>query len=160
MNDQLTNIIYSLCREFEVSHLLIAAIIYEESRFIESRRRFEIGWFNRLLPLERNKLLGYVPPEGICSLDTEKADRSTSWGLMQVLGETARERGFRKESFLELLKPAINLEHGVSYFKRMLRLKVNEKDALLAYNGGADKGYPERVYSHIKEGRTVKFLAD
>lgn len=152
MND-LTELIHSAARRHQISPQIIAAVIFEESRGKQWRTRFETHWFRKLLATPRENLIGYVPPESVCSGNTERAHRATSWGLMQVLGETARERGFKGESLTLLLDQTINVEIGCGYLAHLIALKGDEEAGVLAYNGGGDDQYALRIYSHIDEGR-------
>lgn len=149
----LTLLINSVARKHQITPQLVAAIIYEESRGKVYRTRFEMRWFTRLRGIKRDQLLGFVPGESLCSLDTEKVHRATSWGLCQILGETARERGFQGENLTQLIEPEVGVDIAMGYLAHLIKLKGNEYDAVLAYNGGADDQYPIRVYAHIDEGR-------
>jgi len=76
---------------------------------------------------------------------TEEWTRSMSWGLMQLMGETARERGFT-DAIPELLDPGTGLQWGCVQLKAMLHLAAGDiKKALLFYNGGKNKQYPDEV---------------
>jgi len=53
------------------------------------------------------------------SILTELLGQQTSWGLMQIMGATARERGFRGW-LTELCDPATNLEWGCRHLRWMI----------------------------------------
>lgn len=62
--------------------------------------------------------------------------QQASWGLMQVMGAVARERGFWRPDLPDLTQPTLGIVYGVrqlTYFRKRFR---NEADMLAAYNGG------------------------
>jgi soluble lytic murein transglycosylase-like protein len=70
--------------------------------------------------------------------------------LMQVMGQTAREHEFAAGSLASLCDPAIGLDVGCRVFARKLgaaRGKVEQ--ALLFWNGGANRSYPAEVLARI-----------
>lgn len=107
---------------------LVAAIIEVESSGNTFAMRYEPLWWRRLSQHESVK--------GVSSA-TERAQLSTSWGLMQVMGVTARELGFRGPFLSALCQPSVGIEFGVRYLKRQLdRYDGNEVEAVAAYNAG------------------------
>ena len=83
-------------------------------------------------------------------LKTEKFCQQTSWGLLQIMGAVARERGFRGW-LTELCDPTVNLEWGCKHLRWMLDhpldyglsiaqgpavLKGTLADLAAAWNGG------------------------
>lgn len=109
-----------------------------------------------------------------CTADTESAHQRTAWGLMQIMGGTARQVGF--EGWLpELVDPETNIRIGIAYLG-MLTAQHGGKHGLdgviSAYNAGAprktaegkfqNQGYVSRVkklmpkYAEILKGRDLK----
>lgn len=83
---------------------------------------------------------------------TEKTMRATSFGLMQVLGQVAREYGFSGDFLTELLDPIQGLEYGCRKLANCMdRANGEVRQALLLYNGGGDKGYPDKVLQHYSK---------
>lgn len=118
---------------------LLPAMAQVESTNNPWAARYEPGFFARYIaPLDS------CPAPAGCSDETERRMRATSWGLMQVMGQTAREHGF--EGWLpELCDPAVGVEYGCLYLARQ-RKRVGRLgwDAVCAaYNGGlgAVKGF-------------------
>lgn len=82
---------------------------------------------------------------------TEKTARAFSYGLMQIMGQTAREFGFAGDFLTELLDPIQGLEYGCRKLARcMERSNGDVRAALLQYNGGSDKSYPDKVLAHLE----------
>jgi soluble lytic murein transglycosylase-like protein len=81
---------------------------------------------------------------------TEAWARAFSWGLMQVMGQTAREHGFDGKFVSELCDPAVGLEIGCHILVHKLAVKHGEVGAaLLAWNGGANASYDDQVLARV-----------
>ena len=69
---------------------------------------------------------------------TEHQLQKFSWGLMQIMGGTARWLGFEKPLPL-LLEPKIGVSWGTMYFGSLFKRYGNEADAVSAYNQGSPR---------------------
>jgi hypothetical protein len=78
---------------------LVCAVVEQESAWDTHAIRYEPGFRTR-----------YVAPLGLPP--TEEIARSISWGLMQVMGQVAREHGFQGKFLSALCDPAIGLDLG------------------------------------------------
>jgi Transglycosylase SLT domain len=78
---------------------LVCAIIEQESAWNPHAIRYEPGFRTR-----------YVAPLGLPP--TEEIARSISWGLMQVMGQVAREHGFTGKFLSALCDPVVGLDIG------------------------------------------------
>lgn len=64
-----------------------------------------------------------------------------SWGLMQVMGATARELGFQGTFFTELCNPPeLGLKYGMLYLRKLYKKYGDWPDAIASYNAG----HPEK----------------
>lgn len=121
---------------------LVCAVIEQESAWNPWAVRYEPGFLSR-----------YVAPlytAGKLSA-TEAYTRSMSWGLMQVMGQVAREHGFAEPSLAELCDPATGVEFGCRVLaERLARAKGDVPAALLAWNGGTDANYVAEVLARKK----------
>jgi soluble lytic murein transglycosylase-like protein len=116
---------------------LVCAQIERESEWNPWAIRFEPGFEAR-----------YVEPrEGAEHMTvTEAYARGFSWGLGQVLGEVAREFGFRGEFLSELSDPATGIEFQCRKLAKCLKdANGNVVKALETYNGGARPQYASEV---------------
>lgn len=101
--------------------------VVQESRWDPYAVREEPGFYRR-----------YVLP----NLTTSRAKReqwqlATSWGLLQVMGQTAREMGFSGKYIPQLLDPSLSLYFGCKYLMHQKKRGDGEwAQALAAYNGG------------------------
>lgn len=143
---------------------LLAALLITESEGKTFAARFEPAFHRKYIkPRDKAFLKGHWPqwtsdPDGELK---ERLDRSTSWGLGQIMGQTARENGFAGNYLCHLCDPVVNIEMTASilakcYAKAAL---VDSEDivrrAFLYYNGGADKDYPNRVFKNLAKGRSI-----
>ena len=117
---------------------LVCAVIEQESAWNPWALRYEPAFYER-----------YVAPQlarGRIANEGEARARAFSWGLMQVMGEVARERGFDGAWLAQLCDPAVGLDVGC----RVLAAKIaaaegNVANALQLWNGGANPGYAAEV---------------
>ena len=123
---------------------VVCAIAERESTWNPWSIRYEPAFFNKYVIPLYTKALSNPKPEDQMSITEAKA-RSFSWGLMQLMGEDARELGFTGD-LASLCDPETGLEYGCVAFAR--KLAVNGGDvgrALEAYNGGANPNYAAEV---------------
>lgn len=76
---------------------------------------------------------------------------SCSYGLMQIMLQTAYEYGFNGIFPTELCDPAVNINIGCKIIARKIKLGGSVEKALLLYNGGGSLGYPALVLAHRQE---------
>jgi soluble lytic murein transglycosylase-like protein len=112
---------------------LVCAIVEQESAWDTHAIRYEPFFRTRYVaPLQ-------LPP-------TEEIARSISWGLMQVMGQVAREHGFAAKFLSELCEPATGLETGCAVLAAKLASASGDvAGALKLWNGGANEDYAAQV---------------
>lgn len=82
---------------------------------------------------------------------TEQNLRATSFGLMQILGQVARELGY-SGPLGGLCEPALGIKYGCAKLAAALKkAKGDYTAALLAYNGGANAQYAAEVLAFSKK---------
>lgn len=132
MND-MNEIINQHAERYHLPEWLITAIIQVESGGNPWATRYEKNFYLRYL---NNIEINPIKP---CSLYTEKVARATSWGLMQVMGQVARERGFNRPFLSELCTPELGLEFGcrqLAWLATRYRVSESWEPVIRAYNGG------------------------
>lgn len=84
---------------------------------------------------------------------TEANGRATSWGLMQLMGETAREEGYT--GYLpQLCEPDTGLPRGILHLKKELsRAGGDVHNALQFWNGGSNPDYAAEVMTRMDKYR-------
>jgi len=134
---------------------LIAAIIQVESSGNTFAIRYESGF-----------LLTYVKKDVQrfgASQDTERISRATSWGLMQIMGQVARELGFEDPFLSSLCEPVNGIEYGCRLLAKLRDKhfgKFGWEGVISAYNQGSprkddsgeyvNQGYVMKVMKHLK----------
>ena len=84
-----------------ISANLLAAVVHQESGGNPFAVRYEPAFLKKYLEDKTKKTIGgYVPTK--CSWETEVYLRSVSYGAMQIMGQVARERGFKGEFLTQL----------------------------------------------------------
>lgn len=137
--EQLLSLVKQKAAKYGLDYSLVAAVVEQESGWNTWAIRYEPGFYEH-----------YV--KGMTLSETEKHARSTSWGLMQVMGQVAREHGFKGLFLSELCDPEVGLDCGCAHlFSWLQRVGGNTETALLRYNGGANPNYPGEVMARIPD---------
>jgi len=112
---------------------LVCAVVEQESGWDTHAIRYEPGFRAR-----------YVEPLGLPP--TEEAARAMSWGLMQVMGQVAREHGFAGKFLSTLCDPATGLAVGCGVLEsKLASAQYDISRALELWNGGANPDYATEV---------------
>jgi soluble lytic murein transglycosylase-like protein len=131
----------ALARKAAATHsldpALVCAVIEQESSWSPWAMRYEPAFFAKYVAnlYTNNKITA-----------SEAYARGFSWGLMQVMGQVARETGFDATFLSTLCDP----EQGLAVGCKLLRKKLDAMDGdttrgLLAWNGGGNPAYPAQV---------------
>jgi soluble lytic murein transglycosylase-like protein len=122
---------------------LVCAVVEQESAWDRWAARYEPGFYER-----------YVQPQlarGAALDQTEARMRAFSWGLMQVVGQVAREHGFAGASLAQLCDAATGLEIGCRVLAaKLAAAEGNVAHALLLWNGGGNRDYPDAVLARAR----------
>jgi len=130
----------------EISVDLVLALIWQESAGNEWAIRHEYAYqyfYNykdHYALYDRNQSVSgnRIKAQTILGL-TEFFAQSTSWGLLQIMGAAARERGFKARYLSELCDPQANLLFGLKHLHEwgFNYGKLDIKPALTRWNGSA-----------------------
>lgn len=137
---------------------LVAAIVLQESSGDPTASRPEPKFYIKYL--EGRPLEGFVPTD--MPEEWERALRSHSFGLMQLMGQVAREMGFKAPRLIRLCDPAINLDYGCRKLKQLFARFGNLPEpartdrVLLAWNGSP--AYAPAVRARIQKRETFQIL--
>lgn len=129
---------------------LVCAVVEQESSWNTLAIRYEPQFFARYVaPLVGSDEM--KPPT-----ETESRSRAFSWGLMQILGQCAREMGFEGLYLSELLQPQVGLKFGCKLLARELgRAGGDVERALQLWNGGANPNYAPAVMARMDKYREL-----
>lgn len=129
--------------------VLVQAVVEQESNWNPWSIRYEPAFKAR-----------YVDPLNLTP--TEAVARSISWGLMQLMGEVAREHGYAG-NLAELCDPVTGLEFGCRKLKDCV-VRANAQahadgfdpvEAALEYwNGGGNPDYGKQVMARMSKYAT------
>lgn len=114
---------------------LVSAIVRVESGGDPWAIRYEPQFYDHYIAPKPVK--GKAP----CSAQTEGRMQATSWGLMQIMGATARETGFNGVFLSQLCDPETGLDWGCRYLIRLFKRFGGQGDeaVIAAYNAGSPR---------------------
>ena len=116
---------------------LVCAVVEQETAWDTHAIRYEPAFRSR-----------YVAPLGLPP--TEEIARSISWGLMQVMGQVAREHGFTGKFLSALCEPPAGLEIGCAVLAAKFAAAAGDVSrALELWNGGSNPGSAAQVLARI-----------
>jgi soluble lytic murein transglycosylase-like protein len=121
---------------------LVCAVIEQESAWNPWAMRFEPAFFARYIAT--------MYASGAITA-TEAYQRAYSWGLMQVMGQVARENHYTATYLSQLCDPRDGVSVGCVVLKVKLRAAGGDvRKGLLLWNGGGNPSYPDEVLARIK----------
>jgi soluble lytic murein transglycosylase-like protein len=125
----------------ELDEALVCAVVEQESGWNTWAIRYEPAFFAKYVaPLYTNNKVGA----------TEAYARGISWGLLQVMGQTAREKGANSTYLSTLCDPAVGLAVGCRILRQKLEAAGGDAArALQAWNGGANPDYAAEVLARV-----------
>jgi soluble lytic murein transglycosylase-like protein len=136
------NLITTAARANGVDANLIAAIVQTESGGQMYATRYERAYKYIVEPDKYAKNLGIT-------IETETLHQATSWGLMQVMGGTLRDLGFR-EHIPKICQPNLNLDYGSRLLARLCAKHSQLSDVIASYNAGSPRKsggvYENQIY--------------
>ncbi len=151
MNPQIIATIKIKAEEFGVDPDLVQAFVFVESSGNPTATRYEANFYKKYIQpmLHQNAI---TPHEAI--------GRATSWGLMQIMGQVAREKGFKGE-FEELYEPGVGLTWGLKHLKHFIDKYPDLDDAITSYNAGSprkngdgqyvNQNYVNRIHRYLAQ---------
>lgn len=136
--DEMIALARATAAKHDLDEALVCALCEHESE----------GWNTWAMRYEPAFFQKYVAPLYAASKisATEAYARSFSYGLGQVMGQTARELGFANEFLSELCDPPVGLEYACRKLAKAMELAHGDITAgLLRYNGGGNPNYANLV---------------
>jgi soluble lytic murein transglycosylase-like protein len=116
---------------------VVCAVVEQESGWNPWAMRYEPAFFAKYVAnlYTNNKISA-----------SEAYARGFSWGLMQVMGQVAREAGFDALFLSALCDPEQGLATGCKVLRKKFDAMAGDATrALLAWNGGANPAYAAQV---------------
>ena len=116
---------------------MVCAVCEQESSWNTFAMRYEPAFFDHYI----------ASMTGLSA--TERVARATSYGLMQVMGQTAREFGFSGQFISELCDPNVGIEMGCRKLQKCFSIHGADESGLLCYNGGSNPNYGQEVLARV-----------
>lgn len=137
---QLVAIAKAAAKANELDPALVCAVIEQESGWNPWAMRYEPGFMAKYVaPLYTNNKISA----------TEAYGRCISWGLMQTLGQVAREFGY-DGPLPQLCEPTVGIVIGCKILSHKIKIADNDvRSGLLKYNGGARPQYADEVLARM-----------
>jgi soluble lytic murein transglycosylase-like protein len=133
--NELVSLAIQVAAKHGLDPVLVCSVVEQESAWDTFAVRFEPPFLEKYI----KPIAQHMPP-------TEEMTRSMSFGLMQLMGEVARELGFAGHFLTSLCDPATGLEYGCRHLKNKLDHAGGDvTNALLAWNGGGNPNYAKEV---------------
>lgn len=135
--DELIALAQKKAAEHGLSPKIFCGLVERETQWNAWKIRYEPGFYEEYVQKMVNA--------GAIHDETEAHGRAISWGLGQVMGETAREMGFTGD-FAQLCEPETGLEYTARILRHDIdRASANVTAALQRYNGGKNPNYAAEV---------------
>jgi soluble lytic murein transglycosylase-like protein len=140
-NPTLVVLARSIAAQRSLDPALVCAVVEQESSWDTFAIRYEPAFRTRyVVPLA-------LPP-------SEEIARSISWGLMQVMGQSARKHGFTPKSLAALCDPSAGLSIGCAVLASKIAQASGEiARSLQLWNGGAHPDYAAEVLARLHKYR-------
>lgn len=135
--ERLMSIASTTAKAHGLDPALVCAVIEQESSWNTWAMRYEPAFFAKYVAslYTNNKVSA-----------SEAYARGFSWGLMQVMGQVARENGFTDRFLSALCDPAVGIDFGCRVLRKKLdSAKRDTLQGLLAWNGGGNPNYAVEV---------------
>ena len=140
MDQQLIQFVKTQATQLGLDPALACAVVEQESGWNRWAIRYEPAFYVR-----------YEQPQNLTA--TEKTARAISWGLFQLMGQCARELGY-KGDLANLCDPQVGVEWSLRHLAGKLKLANGDvAKGLLFWNGGGDTQYPTEVMARIDKYR-------
>ena len=139
-------------RAHQLDPALVCAVVEQESAWNPWSMRYEPAFFSK-----------YVAPQYTSNKfsASEAYARAFSWGLMQIMGEVAREFGFGGMFLSNLCDPVVGLDWGCRKLAKCLaNAQGDVPRALIAWNGGSNQYYAAEVQARIPTYRVGQELGN
>jgi soluble lytic murein transglycosylase-like protein len=136
---------------------LVRAFITAESHWDTFAYRYEPAFLTRYVESSPKRF-------GPISKDSERIGRATSWGLMQIMGQVARELGYEFPFLSGLCDPRIGVRYGC---KKLVELRNRYygmkgwEGVIAAYNAGSPRTDTNGIWVNIDYVKKVaRYFSD
>src|ERR1700683_2509507 len=124
--------------KYGLDPLIVCAVIEQEAQ-----------WNTWAVRYEHEFLARYVKQLDPLSPTTQEIMRACSFGLLQIMGLTAMEFGWRGYYLTDLCDPDIGVDFGCRKLQKCFSVHGADESGLLAYNGGGNQFYGKQVLARV-----------
>lgn len=142
--DEIGSLVETFAARYGIPPALLAAIVHVESGGDTWACRHEPG-YKWLWDVRENRPYRgdrrMIPAPRFVSSETELWQQEASWGLLQVMGATARELGYRGRYIAKLNDPEFGMEFGCRFLQSLQARFGNQgwEAVVVAYNAGSPR---------------------
>lgn len=142
----------------DVDPVLVQAIVCQESGGDNTAIRFEFGFYEN--PVVRKEAKQFSKDHGgIPTYETELVARSLSYGLMQIMGQVAREVGLESKFLTILIDAQENLHWGMTLLQRRIsHSKFNNDTSWIIKSWNAGMGCRRPLVDDPYVASVIKFM--
>lgn len=158
IRDEVWNIVKDTAPRYGLDCYLVMAVIEQESNYDEEATRLENGYKGMLDRAQKRQKY----PEHDEVVDVLL---STSWGLMQTMGDSLLQMSFfgmidpmsvAQALSYYLSEPKEQIEFGCKWLKWKIGLaKGDIRQGLLYWNGGGNQNYDDEVFERLEKIKTL-----
>lgn len=131
--------ITKVARKYNIPPALLTAFVQKESAFSKWAGRVELHYKKKQVVIREAKAWS-KKKKGIPTFNTELDDRSRSYGLGQIMGQSAREQGYDSTFLATLYEPEINLTEVCKKIRSLFdRYGTDTLSVISAYNQGNNR---------------------
>lgn len=136
------NLIYCKATDFKLDAMLVASIIWQESKGFIYAARFEpqYKYLHRVDHFAKFQRI---------TAETEENFQKTSFGMLQLMGATARWIGY-DGALPALYKPENNLYWGCKFLASLKERYGDGEPMVAAYNAGSPRKTPGGMWENQK----------
>ena len=135
------DVITDAAAKYGLEPMLVAAIVHTESDGDCFAVRYEPG-YRWIQPETRLRTIATALH---ITVETERFLESCSWGLMQIMGSTARDMQFAGP-LPQLCDPVYGVNVGCNYLRHLSNRFINTDDVISAFNAGSPKKQKGGMY--------------
>jgi soluble lytic murein transglycosylase-like protein len=149
MHTDYDDLIWAVAQQHGVDGVLLQAIVAQESGGDPHAHRVEPHYLTNAV-VKREATAWSRRWQGTPTALTETTDRASSWGLTQMLGQTAREAGLAARYLTALSDPGLNLEWACRLLTRWAGRAKSVEHLSAMWNGGPGVRWPLAATSPVR----------
>ena len=119
--------------KYNIPSFVVFAVIEQESAWDQLACRYE----EKFIWIQPHGVISDLATKNRISYATEKSLQKHSFGLMQIMGSTIRDLGWKGSLLHAIYDPALGLDLGCQFLRRQYLKYRKWPEAFAAYNAGS-----------------------